>query len=66
MHAAAPPGPGRKAALGFVFLWFFLGGIAHFVATEAEMRIVPAWIPWPREAVLVTGVLGLQCAIGIP
>ena len=65
MHAAAPSGPGRKAALGSVFLWFFLGGIAHFVATEAEMRIVPAWIPWPREAVLVTGVLELLGAIGI-
>ena len=27
MHSTAPPGPGRKAGLGFVFLWFFLGGI---------------------------------------
>ncbi len=65
MHSAAPLGPGRKAALGFVFLWFFLGGIAHFVATEAEMRIVPAWIAWPRAAVLATGVLELMGAIGI-
>lgn len=65
MHATAPLSPGRKAALGFVFLWFFLGGIAHFVATEAEMRIVPAWIPWPRAAVLATGVLELLGAIGI-
>ncbi len=65
MHTTAALGPGRKAGLGFVFLWFFLGGIAHFVATEAEMRIVPAWIPWPREAVLATGVLELLGAIGI-
>ncbi|MET1117167.1 MAG: hypothetical protein ABWY08_19760, partial [Comamonas sp.] len=47
------------------FLWFFIGGMAHFLATEAEMRIVPPWIPWPRAAVLLTGVLELlgACAI---
>lgn len=65
MHSTAPPGPGRKAGLGFVFLWFFLGGIAHFAATETEMRIVPPWIAWPREAVLLTGVLELLGAFGI-
>ena len=28
----------RIAGLGFVFLWFFIGGIAHFALTETEMR----------------------------
>ncbi len=32
---------GRVAAVVFVFLWFFIGGIAHFAATDTEMRIVP-------------------------
>jgi uncharacterized membrane protein len=54
-----------RAALAFVFLWFFLGGIAHFVFTEAEMRIVPPYIPWPRGAVLVSGVFELLGAIGL-
>ncbi len=54
-----------RAALVFVFLWFALGGVAHFVFTEAQMRIVPAWIPWPREAVLVSGVLELLGAAGL-
>jgi len=40
--------------LDFVLLWFFFGGIAHFAATQTEMRIVPAYIPWPRAAVLVS------------
>ncbi len=52
----APLNRSRIAALVFVFLWFFIGGIAHFVATGTEMRIVPPWIPWPRVAVLVSGV----------
>ncbi|MDO9358856.1 MAG: hypothetical protein Q7T70_07710 [Polaromonas sp.] len=55
----------HKAGIGFVFLWFFLGGIAHFVFTEAEMRIVPPWMPWPHEAVLVSGVLELLGAAGL-
>jgi uncharacterized membrane protein len=51
--------------LGFVFLWFFVGGIAHFMATELEMRIVPPIIPWPRAAVLISGALELLGAIGV-
>ena len=56
---------GRKAGLGVVFLWFFLGGIAHFVLTDLEMRTVPPWVPWPRETVLASGVLELLGAAGL-
>jgi uncharacterized membrane protein len=52
-------------AVAFVFLWFFLGGIAHFVATDAEVRVVPPYIPWPRAAVLVSGVCELLGAFGM-
>src|ERR1700683_4626809 len=55
----------KRVGLGFVFLWFFIGGIAHFVATDIEMRIVPTYIPWPRAAVLVSGVFELLGAIGL-
>ena len=55
----------NRTALGFIFLWFFIGGIAHFVLTAAEMRIVPPYIPWPRAAVLVSGVFELLGAFGI-
>lgn len=55
----------RRAALVFVFLWFAIGGLAHFVYTEAEMRIVPPWMPWPRAAVLVSGVLECLGAAGL-
>lgn len=55
----------RVAGLVFVFLWFAIGGVAHFVATETEMRIVPPYIPWPRAAVLVSGVFELLGAAGL-
>jgi uncharacterized membrane protein len=31
----------RRVALVLVFLWFMIGGVAHFSLTELEMRIVP-------------------------
>lgn len=55
----------RIAGLTVVFVWFLVGGIAHFVATETEMRIVPPCIPWPRAAVLVSGVFELLGAAGL-
>ena len=55
----------KRAGLAIVFLWFFLGGIAHFALTETEMRIVPPWVAWPREAVLVSGVFELLGAAGL-
>jgi len=55
----------RRAGLGFVFLWFFIGGIAHFAATDLEVRIVPPYVPSPRLTVLVTGVFELLGAAGL-
>jgi uncharacterized membrane protein len=51
--------------LGIVFLWFLIGGIAHFTATNLEMRIVPPYIPWPRAVVLVSGGFELLGAAGL-
>jgi uncharacterized membrane protein len=55
----------QRIGLILVFLWFLLGGVAHFSLTEVEMRIVPPSIPWPRAAVLISGVFELLGAIGI-
>jgi uncharacterized membrane protein len=56
---------GKVVGLGFVFVWFFVGGIAHFAATDLEMTIVPPYIPWPRMAVLISGVFELLGAFGL-
>ena len=55
----------RRTGLVLVFLWFMIGGVAHFALTDAEMRIVPPSIPWPRAAVLISGVFELLGAIGV-
>jgi uncharacterized membrane protein len=55
----------KKVALIFVFLWFAIGGVAHFAATRLEMRIVPPYIPWPHATVLVSGMFELLSAAGL-
>jgi uncharacterized membrane protein len=63
--SAGTIGGAKLFGLGFVFLWFLIGGIAHFAATSAEIRIVPPYIPWPRVAVLVSGGAELVGALGL-
>jgi uncharacterized membrane protein len=58
-------GLARILALVFVFLWFFIGGIAHFAFTEREMSIIPPWLPDHRLLVLVSGLFELLGAIGL-
>ena len=55
----------RWAGVAFVFLWFAIGGVAHFVLTETEIRIVPPYIAWPRAAVLLSGAFELLGAAGL-
>jgi uncharacterized membrane protein len=42
-----------------------IGGVAHFAATNLEMRIVPPYIPWPHATVLISGVVELLGALGL-
>ena len=55
----------KRAALAFVFLWFLVGGLAHFVFTKAEMAIVPPWLPHHRLLVLVSGIFEWLGAAGL-
>lgn len=55
----------RRIGRAIVFLWFLLGGILHFAATETEVRLVPPYIPWPLAAVWVSGGFELLGAGGL-
>ena len=59
------PATWRRVGLGVVFLWFFLGGIAHFAATDLETGLVPPCVPWPHATVLASGVFELLGAFGL-
>lgn len=55
----------RRVVLAFVFLWFCIGGIAHFAFTQTEMAIIPPAFPNRRLLVLISGVFELLGAFGI-
>ena len=58
----------RYIGLVIVFLWFFVGGIAHFTSTDFFVAIVPPWVPFPLEVVYVSGVFEVVLALllGLP
>lgn len=58
-------GRGQRAALGLAVCWFLAGGAAHFLFTEALVRVVPPAVPDPRDVVLLTGLLWLLGALGL-
>lgn len=55
----------RIAGLGFVFLWFMIGGIAHFTSTPKFVAIMPPYIPLHLEAVYISGVFEILGAVGL-
>lgn len=55
----------RRAGLALVFIWFFFGGLGHFVGLDAYTRVVPPWVPFPREVTLASGVCDIAGAFGI-
>jgi uncharacterized membrane protein len=56
---------GRRLVLGFVFLWFFIGGLGHFFLTDFFAGIIPPVFPDRRLLVQVSGVFELLGAVGI-
>ncbi len=59
------PAYSKTAAIAFVFIWFAIGGLGHFVAADFFINIVPPYIPYPEAAVYVSGVFELLGAIGL-
>lgn len=55
----------KGAVLTLTFVWFLLGGIGHFSATETFLAAVPGWVPWPREVVLATGAFEIAAALAL-
>jgi uncharacterized membrane protein len=44
-------------------LFFVVAGVAHFLRPGVYTRIVPPYLPWPRELVYLSGVC--EVALGI-
>ena len=49
----------------FVFAWFFIGGVCHFLIPEPFVRIVPPYVPYAWAVVYISGAFELLGAFGI-
>ena len=45
--------------------FYFAAGILHLTAADQFLLIVPDWVPFPREVVLITGACEIAGAIGL-
>jgi uncharacterized membrane protein len=57
--------PGQRVGLGVVFLFFSLGGIAHFAFADAEMHIMPPALPYPQVINAFVGLCEIAGALGL-
>lgn len=55
----------KRAGLALVFVWFIVGGAAHFVFTSAFLAIMPDYVPAPRFWVLFTGLCEIAGALAL-
>ena len=46
-------------------LFMVVAGILHFVATEAYVGIMPDYLPWHRELVILSGVFEILFGLGL-
>lgn len=66
MGAISLPDDGWKAASVMALALVFVGaGVAHFVRPRMFEAIVPPSFPWPRAAVLGSGVAEIAGGIGL-
>ena len=54
-----------RISLLIISLYFLLGGIAHFVSTDSFVAIMPAYLSYHWELVIISGIFELLGAIGL-
>lgn len=55
----------KRVAVSFIFCWFFVGGIGHFLAADFFLKIIPPSLPFRMEAVYISGFFELVGAVGL-
>jgi len=55
----------KFAGLAFIFLWFAIGGVAHFTSTAKFVAIMPPYMPMHLEAVYISGLFEILGALGL-
>ncbi len=51
-----------RSALGIVFI---LASSLHFTSSEAELKLIPEFLPWRLQALYITGIFEFLGGIGL-
>jgi len=54
-----------RVPLLIIALFFFVGGVAHFVVTDFFIMAMPDYLGYHKELVIISGVFEILGAIGI-
>ena len=58
--------PSWRGVMRIAMAVFFAAGfVLHLLATDKLVAITPDWVPFPREVVLITGVIELAAAVAL-
>ena len=55
----------RAVTRGVFALFYSAAGIAHLLVPETLLLITPAWVPFPREVILATGVFEIAASAAL-
>lgn len=55
----------QKYTLYIITLFFTVGGIAHFVSMDSFIKIMPDYLGYHKELVIISGAFEILGAIGI-
>jgi len=56
---------GIRIPLVIIAGFFLVGGFAHFFSAEFFVAIMPAYLPWHYELVIISGVFEIAGALGL-
>lgn len=54
-----------RIPLLIISAFFLVGGIAHFLASDFFVAIMPAYLPWHWELVIISGVFEIVGAVAL-
>jgi uncharacterized membrane protein len=64
-HRGARYEQGRTVARWLLVVAYLIAGIAHLRSPQTFLPIVPDWVPFPRETILVTGYCEIAGALAL-
>ena len=53
----------KKLSLIILILFYAAAGVNHFINPDFYLKIMPPWLPWHKELVLISGVAEVLCAL---